>query len=332
MGVTIKEVAQRAGVSTATVSRVLNDSGSVNEATRLKVKAAAHALKYKPNAVARSLIMSKTYTVGVLLPDLYGEFFSEVIRGIDQRARRSRYHLLVSSSHATPAELEAALLAMSGRIDGLIVMSPDLEAQTLEANLPTKLPIVLLNCYLKSEVYDSINIDNYHGARAMVEHLYAHGHRRMALIRGATGNYDADERLRGFQEALAANGLDASLVFEGSFTEESGYRAAQRILESSPRPTAIFGSNDSMAIGAMQAVQEAGLSIPHDIAVVGFDDIPVARYVNPALTTVHVSISDMGRRAVQMLLDAIEKNEIYERIQEVLPTTLAIRASSGGHP
>jgi LacI family transcriptional regulator len=282
--------------------------------------------------MARSLIMSKTHTVGVLLPDLFGEFFSEVIRGIDQRARRSKYHLLVSSSHATSEELEAALQAMSGRIDGLIVMSPDLDAETLEANLPGKLPSVLLNCYLKSEVYDSINIDNYYGACEMVDHLYTHGHRRMALIRGASGNYDADERLRGFQAALEAKGLDASLVFEGSFTEESGYRAARNLLEGSPRPTAIFGSNDSMAIGAMQAVQEAGLSIPDDIAVVGFDNIPVARYVNPPLTSVHVSISDMGSRAVQMLLNAMEKNNTHERIQEVLPTTLAIRASSGGHP
>lgn len=333
MGVTIKEVAQQAGVSTATVSRVLNDSGTVLEATRRRVEAAAERLKYKPNSAARSLITSKTHTVGVLLPDLYGEFFSEVIRGIDQCARRNRYHLLVTSSHDTLDELESALQAMFGRIDGLIVMSPDLDAQTLEANLPTDLPVVLLNCYLQNAAYNSINIDNYGGARDMVHHLLAHGHRRIALIRGARGNYDADERARGFSEAMQAAGLDGSLVFEGDFTEESGYQATRRLLEVSPQPTAIFASNDAMAIAALQAVQERGLHVPDDIAVGGFDDIPVARYVTPALTSIHVAIHEQGTRAVEMLLDVIEQDDgTATPEQQVLPTSLVIRASTGGHP
>lgn len=333
MSVTIKEVASRAGVSIATVSRVLNDSGPVNDDTRRRVLAAADELSYRPHGTARSLITSKTFTIGVLLPDLYGEFFSEVIRGVDQAARRSRYQVLVSSSHDTVAELEAALRAMSGRIDGLIVMSPDIGARTLDDNLPPGLPVVLLNCYLDGDAFDSLNIDNFGGAYAMVKHLRRHGHDRIAIIRGGRGNYDADERLRGYRAALAeGDGAPPDgLEFEGDFTESGGYLAARQIMERHPRPTAIFASNDSMAIGALRALRESGLRVPDDVAVAGFDDIPIAGYVTPALSSVHVSISEMGAEAVQMLLNVIEEGADRKTEQRVLTTTLVVRESCGGH-
>ncbi len=185
MSATIRDVARVSGVSVATVSRVLNDKGPVREETRQRILEAAASLGYAPDAAARSLSTRKTGTIGVLLPDLYGEFFSEVIRGLDLAARRSGYHILVSSSHSDRSEVEAVLRALRGRVDGLIVMSPEADARALQANLPGTLPLVLLNCRVEGSSFDSINLDNYAGAAAMVRHLAALGHRRIAHVKGS---------------------------------------------------------------------------------------------------------------------------------------------------
>ncbi len=331
MSVTIKDVAQRAGVSIATVSRVINNSGPVNEATRQRVASAARELRYLPHGAARSLITRKTNTLGVLLPDLYGEFFSEVIRGIDQTARQSRYHLLVSSSHNDVTEVEAALRAMQGRVDGLIVMFPDVDAQALRANLPESLPVVLLNCGVGDRSYDSLNIDNFGGAYEVVQHLLEHGHRRVALIKGPERNHDARQRREGYRTALRDRGIERSAELEipGDFTESAGYEAVTRILELEPRPTALFAANDSTAIGALSALREAGVRVPEEMAVAGFDDIPIARYMSPPLCTVQVAIYDLGARGVRRLLHAVESENAHPRRQETLPTALVVRRSCG---
>ena len=334
MGITIREVAEKAGVSVATVSRVFNESGPVKDGTRERIRRIAKELRYIPNGAARSLTTSETHTIGVLLPDLYGEFFSELIRGMDQAVRASRRHLLVSSAHDGIGELEAAMRAMSGRVDGLIVMSPDLDADVLEANLPVGLPVVLVNCALESEVFDTVTIDNRGGAASMVRHLVEHGHRRIALIQGAAGNHDAQERSRGYRDALEAEDIayDPGLVFDGAFTERSGYEATQEVLRLGARPTALFAANDSMAIGALRAFREAGVRVPDDIAVTGFDDVPVARYVSPALTSVHDSINEMGARSVEWVLRALETGADHVSDTLVLPTRLVLRESCGHQP
>ncbi len=334
MGVTIKEVAREAGVSIATVSRVFNDSGPVGDETRRRIVDAAQRLRYIPNGAARSLITSRTMTLGVLLPDLFGEFFSEVIRGIDQTAQQHRYHLLLSSSHSERAEIEAALQAMEGRVDGLIVMYPGLDVDALRNTVSERLPVVLLNCRIEGGAFDSIIIDNYGGAYAMTEHLMRQGHRRIALITGGSQNYDAAERARGYRAALRDGGAEwsAELEVEGTFTDVSGYEAARRLLTLAPRPTAVFASNDAMAIGALSAFREAGLHVPDDIAVAGFDDIPIAAYVMPRLTTVHVPISELGVRAMERLVEAVRRENHHARRQDVVPTTLVLRDSCGGRP
>lgn len=332
MTVTIKEVAREAGVSVATVSRVLNNSGPVNETTKRRIRQVAETLRYSPNGAARSLITRRTSTLGVLLPDLYGEFFSEVIRGIDQAAQRNAYHLLVSSSHADRSEIEAALRAMRGRVDGLIVMSPDIDAHGLEANLPGDLPVVLLNCAVDGSGFDSLNTDNYGGAYEMVGHLLGHGHRRIAMISGASKNYDANERRRGYRAALKNAGAEWRREWEipGDFTKSAGYRAALQLLDlEQPRPNAIFAANDSMAIGAISALRERGVRVPEDIAVAGFDDIPIARYLSPPLSTVQVAISELGERATERVLSAVLNKNQHERHQETLSTTLVVRRSCG---
>ena len=331
---TIKDVAREAGVSVATVSRVFNESGPVSEETRRRIREVAARLQYAPHAGARSLITSKTNTIGVLLPDLYGEFFSEVIRGMDQAAQRRGYHLLVSGSHDAREEIEAALVAMRGRVDGLIAMSPHLDPPSLVANVPASVPVVLLNCVVDAQNYDALTIENRAGAYAMVRHLATLGHQRVAIIRGAEGNYDATERLLGYRDALRDLSLAARAEWEvpGDFTEASGYRAIAPLLALRDRPTAIFAANDAMAIGALSALREVGLRVPDDMAVAGFDDIPLARYMSPPLSSVHVAIAELGARAVETLLHAIDSKNMHTRAHQQLPTALVIRRSCGAQP
>src|SRR3954471_1888343 len=300
LSASIKEVALKAGVSIATVSRVINEKGPVAVETRQRILTAIEQLRYAPHGAARSLITNQTDTIGVLLPDLYGEFFSEVIRGVDLAARRSGHHVLISGFHSDRAEIEAVLRALRGRVDGLIVLSPDVDAQTLRRNLPETLPVVLLNTRINGQApgalnFDAINTDNHGGALAMVRHLAGLGHQRIALIRGPEENADARERLRGYRDALRAEGLAASEALElaGDFSEESGYRAGQLLLTLKPRPTAVFAANDSMAIGCLFAPRAAGVRVPDDVALAGFDDIPIARSLSPSLSSVHVPIAEL---------------------------------------
>ncbi len=329
--VTIKDVAREAGVSVATVSRVWNDADFVSPETRQRVAEVAARLGYSPHGAARSLITRTTFALGVLLPDLYGEFFSEIIRGIDHVVRAAGYHILVSSSHESKDEIDAALRSMRGRVDGMIIMSSDLEAQRTLRTLQGSFPVVLLNGDAESKAFDTITIENHEGARAMTRHLVARGHRRIAMIAGPERNHDAAERLRGYRTTLTENRieLDESLVVQGDFSELSGHLAVTQLLALESRPTAIFAANDSMAIGALSALRENDLRVPHDMAVAGFDDIPLARYMNPPLSTVHVDISQLGARAAALLLLSLQKGiRPHEHLQ--LSTTLVIRASCGG--
>ena len=333
--VTIKDVARQANVSVATVSRVFSGANVVREETSRRIRDVAARLRYSPHGGARSLITSKTHTLGVLLPDLYGEFFSEIIRGIDAAARNSGYHLLVSSSHSDSREVESAMRSMRGRVDGLILMSPDIDAETLVANLPEGQPFILLNSAVRKEGVPSVSISNTRGAREMVRHLITHGHRRIAFISGSDRNVDSDQRRSGYRSALSEARLpnDRSLEVRGDFTEDSGFEAARMLLERSPRPTAIFAANDAMAIGALSALRDAGVDVPREIAVAGFDDIPIARHMSPALSSVHVPIAELGQRATKRLIDALARPEQYEPRREVLRTNVVIRASCGpaGH-
>lgn len=329
--VTIKDVARTAGVSVATVSRVSNDSHRVREGTRTRVQEVARRLGYTPHAAARSLSTRRTHTIGVLLPDLYGEFFSEIIRGIDQTARAQGYHLLLASARNDGDAFQAALHAMRGRVDALIVMAPELDGDVRQWLLPERLPVMLLNGAPSDAPFGSLAIANYDGVLAMVRHLAGLGHRRIAIIRGAAGNFDAAERLRGYRAALSEARLaaDPSLEFPGDFSEAAGHAAAQRILALAHRPTAVFAANDCMAIGAMSAFRDAGLRVPEDIALGGFDDIPMARYVDPALTSVHVDICALGERAAAGLLAALREPADRHPRRETLPTTLVVRRSCG---
>ena len=302
--VTIKDVARRANVSVATVSRALNGHLYVADEVRRRVLGIAQELRYSPHHAARSLSSRSTQTIGVVLPDLHGEFFSELMRGIDGVARERGLHLLVSSYHGHPEEQGEALRAMRGRVDGLLVMSPFVgNADFLRDNLTSSLPAVLMNSHLPDAGYRALSIDNYGGARTMMRHLLDSGYHRIAFIAGPENNFDAHERLRGYRDALV-EALPKAKPWElpGDFGEASGHRAGHQLLAAAKRPDAIFAANDMMALGCLFALNQAGVQTPNDIAIAGFDDIPLARFVHPSLTTMRVDIAELGGRAMRVLL------------------------------
>ena len=327
---TVKDVAKAAGVSVASVSRALNGHKNMAEDTRARILEFAARMRYMPNGAARSLITKRTHTIGAVLPDLHGEFFSELIRGIDFAARARGLHLLVSSSHGDAEEAAAALRSMQGRVDGLLIMSPHADPGLLHANLPDSLPVVLMNASVGHSRYPTISIDNHGGALAMIRHLIACGHRRIAFIAGPPGNLDGDERLRGYHDGLAEASLThEAMVIAGEFTEESGHAAGQELFHRTPRPDAVFAANDMMAIGCLFALRERDLVIADDIAIAGFDDIPIARYITPPLTTVRVRIADLGRSALTRLLAEMEVPGSSSATSQVLPCEVVVRASCG---
>jgi len=329
VAVTIRDVARAAEVSVATVSRVVNATGQVREATERRVREAIGRLEYVPHGGARSLTMRRTHVIGLVLPEMYGDFFSEIIRGVDRVARPAGYHVLVSGSHSDPAETEAVLHALHGRVDGLVLMMPGPEIGRLARGLPRQTPAILLNAAGPTAL-PTLRIDNRRGARLAVDHLLDLGHRRIAHVRGPEGNADAAERRLGYREALADRGVaaEAWLELPGDFREESGFAAGQRLAELVPRPTAVFAANDAMAIGCLAGLRARGLEVPADLSLVGFDDVPNARYLTPALTTVRVPIAEVGSRATERLLRLLSSPEDEGGGQEVVVPTLSIRAST----
>ena len=306
--VTIRDVAREAQVSVASASRALNGSDSVTEATRERVVNAAQKLRYVPHYGARILSTRRTNTLGVILPDLHGEFFSEIIRGADLAARARGQHLLLSNSHADANAVATVLRSMRGRVDGLLVMSPHINSQVLADSLADDLPVLLINTELEDGRRPGVRVDNHAGAFAVARHLGERA-RKVAHITGPLDNSEAKERMRGWRDAL---GDAAGPVLTGDFTEEAGVRAGRALAAMDPRPDAVFAANDIMAVGCMSALAGAGIETPRDIIVAGFDDIPLARLMRPSLTTVTVHIADLSRRALERLARVIDDPEISD--------------------
>lgn len=329
MAVTIKDVAKAARVSAATVSRALNGFEAITDRTRAHVEAVAARLGYVPHEGARSLSSRRTRCIGAVLPDLHGEFFSELIRGIDRAARAHGLHLLLSCSHGDAVEFAEAVRALRGRVDGMLVMSPWIEAAALDRSLRSAVPAVLIGSGRGGGRFSELGIDNHGGACAMMRHLAARGHRRIAMIAGPDDNFDARERLAAYHAMLAELGSGArAQVLRGDFSEESGYRAGRQIAAMAQRPDAVFAANDMMALGCLFGLQEAGLRVPGDIAVAGFDDIPIARYVTPPLTTVRVRIAELGELALERLvLEIAGAGSRRKPALQRLRTELVVRSS-----
>lgn len=324
---TVRDVAREAEVSVASVSRALNGLDSVHPDTRARVIAAAKLLGYVPHAGARSLSLARSHAIGVVLPDLYGEFFSEIVRGMDREVTARGYHLLLSNMHADAALAAQAMRSMRGRVDGLIVMAPQLDAVGLDDALPRDVPAVLVNC---SDAVGraAYRIDNAAGIVAAVAHLVHIGRRRLVHIGGPDGNIDARERREAFVAALAHHAPDIEpIVIDGDFREDSGAAAVMRLKAAGAVYDGIVAANDMMALGAMGALRKAGMAVPADIAVTGFDDVPLARYLG--LTTIRVDIAAMGERAVARLIDALDGGILSAETQ-IVAVELIVRATTGG--
>ena len=302
---TIRDVARRAQLSVATVSRALNGFENVSEQARERIAAAVSDLGYVPHAGARSLSLARNNAIGVVLPDLHGEFFSEIVRGMDREASRHGYLLLLSNLHSGSEQAANALRAMRGRVDGLIVMAPHLGTAELSEALPKGLPSILINTRDGPDHHPALHLDNAAGVRAVVDHLASIGRKRLIHIAGPAENIDAQERSQAFRDALAAHRLHGEIV-EGNFEMESGEAAIQKLLARGAEFDAVFAANDNMAIGAIEALRRAGKDVPEDVAVVGFDDIPLARHLG--ISTVRVRIAELGERALARLLDGLKGN------------------------
>lgn len=333
MNIDIKEIARIAGVSTATVSRTLNGKGPVREETRHKILRIAREYHYKPNPIARGLSSHKTDTIGVILPELTDEFFMDLIHSIDEEAYRANRYVMISSSHSQRDIMETLIEFMgSGRVDGVILMVPEIDAGQVALLKKSRRPIVLLNAAKQIEDMVSFNVNNCQGAAAAVEHLIGHGYRNIGMIKGPQGNSDADERFKGFTEALEKHNLPVQndLIVSGNFTIKAGYYGLMRLLSQPVKPRAIFAANDMMALGAYEAAKSSNIRIPQDLAVAGFDDIFLSRLLTPRLTTVHVPIAELGSRALSYLLKMIAGEvDPKQPYREELSAGVVIGASCG---
>ena len=331
MNVTIKDIALRAGVSTMTVSRVINDSGYVAEKTRKAVEAAISELNYQPNLLARSLINRKSSFVYVIVPDISNPFYADLTKGVERVARGAGYHIILSNGYWNEALEEEHIEAARGRMaEGVILVLPKLAEKRIR-ELNKRTPLVVVDKHVRSRDIDSVYIEQNDGAARAVEHLIELGHRRIAFLSGPRRIYNSIARHRGYAEALKRHGItpDPALVLRGDFTFESGQRAFEQILDLSPaeRPTAVFAASDLVALGLMRSAFRHHFRIPQDLSLVGFDDITLSSIVNPPLTTVRHPFIKMGERAMKHLLGKLDPNA-HPDDGERLVNTLVVRETT----
>ena len=334
MGSTIRDVARRAGVSIATVSRVLNDTCPVAEDKRRRVEGAVKALGYTPNPAARSLLKQKTGGLGVLLPYVWGEFFSEFLVGVDQAAQENGFFLLISASHRSAADLQAALQSLYKRVDGLLIMATEVSAEAVQASMPAEVPVVFVNTQCRSDSLDTFDFDNFEGVFKMTTELLKLGHRRIAFVKGPPGAHDGEQRLLGYRAALEAMDVtpDPALELEADYSPEAGYEAGRDLLAFDPLPTAVVAVNDYCAIGVMSALREAGVRVPEDVSVTGFDGIPSARFTSPPLSTVHVPMRKIGVAAIERLIERVHNPSAWHPKRHNYPVQLVLRQSTFQSP
>lgn len=321
---TIQDVSKLAQVSTATVSRVINQKSGVSRSTINRVMAAMKALNFQPNAFAQSLATNRSNAIGVVMCQLYSIYFGQVLRGIEEIVAGSGRHLIASSGHISVDQERSAIdFLLSRRCDGMIIHSEALPDEEL-LELSNKLPIVLLNRYVEELANTSVYLDNERGGAMATEFLIKKGHQRIACISGSLNTYDGRTRLSGYRLALEQAGLpfDPALVLEGDFEVKGGYKATQRLLKRAIEFSALFVGNDDMAVGAKSAILEAGLRIPEDISLIGFDNHPFAEFLYPKLTTVEQPALDMGHEAARLLIQSLNGNPPQKKVNIFQPKLL----------
>lgn len=333
--VTIKDVAKRAGVSPSTVSRVIADHPRISPDTKEKVRSIMAELGYYPNAIARSLVNQTSNSIGLIRSRLTEEnfanpFFPAVIQGISSVAHKHRLSLVLSTSKTFEQEDEECLtLLRQRRVDGVILLASHRDDQLIPRLSQDGFPFVLIGRYEGSEEINWVNNDNIADAKQAVAYLLERGHRQVACLDGDPRYVVSSDRLLGYREAFLARGLQVpeGLVENSEFSVQGGYGATQRLLDRRASFSAIFAVDDLVAIGAMRALQERGVKVGRDVAVVGFNDTILGSCVQPALTSVNVPIYELGQIAVQILTSQIYGSGVYPQ-HEMLPASLVIRDSA----
>ncbi|MED3831322.1 LacI family DNA-binding transcriptional regulator [Priestia megaterium] len=330
--VRIIDVAKKANVSTATVSRVLSKPNTVTEETTEKVLQVIKELNYQPNALARQLRTLETKTILVIVPDITNPFFSKVLRGIESVAVINGYQVLLGDT-GNDLERENGYLniLLQKKADGMVLLTARMKSKNIE-EMALKYPVVLACEYIEGSAIPTVSINNISGAQKATEYLVKLGHKRIGFISGPLDGVIGQDRLKGFYQTMARYNLtiESVLVQEGNFSYESGFNIMNQFLDLNHLPTAVFAANDEMAFGAINAISSKGLSVPHDISVVGFDDIKFSSIFKPALTTISQPAFEMGTMAMKLLIKLMNKEEI-KRHQYLMEDQLIIRDSCSTH-
>jgi LacI family transcriptional regulator len=329
---TIRDVAKRAGVAPITVSRVVNNSGYVSEKTRARVEAAIADLEYVPNVLARSLRSRRTNTLALILSDISNPFWTTVARGVEDAASDAGFNVILCNTDESEVEQDKYLrVLLQKQVDGVLLVPARSALEPIQFVQSQDTPVVVLDRLIPNAQADTVRGDSEEGGYQLTRLLLSLGHRRIAVLSGPQGVSTAEDRVAGYQRALTEAGLDVdpALVYYGQFSLESGYTMTQQMLAVTPRPSGLFAGNNFIAIGALRALRDAGLQVPEDLALVGFDDLPADLVVDPFLTVAAQPAYEMGRQATELLLARLsgEAPEAYQEI--VLPTEIIVRQSSG---
>jgi LacI family transcriptional regulator len=337
--ITIKDVAQVAGVSVTTVSNVLNGrTEAMAEETLQRIQKTIRTLGYRPSSVARSLVTKRSASIGVMIAEIETAIYLQTLNFIEPIARNAGYNILLSTTtHNLDDEKQAIELLLENQVDGIVSLSTStyLDDDYLAQLPPTLPPMVLFNRSVTHDRFDQINLDNTNGVIRAIDYLVGLGHRRIAHLYGPKSRISSLERLEGYRLGLEKHGLEYNqqYVRPGNFetAQEQWEQSARELLDLSPRPTAIIGANDRVAAVAMRTIQRAGLRVPKDISIIGIDDQPFCTYLNPALTTIDMSIIEIGKRAIRMLLERINGTRVTTE-HVILRCPLIVRESSGPAP
>ncbi len=329
MNPTIKDVARLVGVHPSTVSRVINDHPRISERTRNKVLFAIKKLGYTPDAIARGLKLKKTYTLGVLIPDITNPFFAEIARGVEDAANKNGFNVILCNTDDKLKKERTYLdILKERRVDGLILGTAHIKDKSILELEKKKFPYILISRNIEKLSKNCIIIDDVKGGIMATEYLIKLGHRRIAHITGPLKTRSALNRLKGYKLTLKEYEIEYKdeLVGEGDFRIKGGYQVMKRFLKLTEPPTAIFAANDLLALGAMQTIQKKNFHIPEDFSVIGFNDIKLASFIYPPLTTIRQPMLEMGASSVKMLIKIIEEGEFNQR-KLMLKPELIIRES-----
>lgn len=327
---TIRDVARQAGVSISTVSHVVNNSRAVSKESRSRVLQAMNQLDYKPNALAQNLRRQQTYTIGMIVPDSANPFFAEVARGIEDTSFEQNHSVILCNTDGdVDKQTTHTDLLIKNQVAGILFVAAGISTELVENLQARRVPVVVVDREVPDVNVDTVLTNHLQGGRLATKHLWDLGHRRIACISGGSNLSPSAERLTGYQQILQETGIlfDESLVLRGDFQYVSGYEAARQLLAQADPPTAVFACNDLMAVGVISAATELGLRVPQDLSVVGFDDVRLASFTNPPLTTVAQPKYEIGVIATEMLLARVQNIDAPTRLKR-LDTTLVIRQST----